>query len=68
MMSQYGVEAHFDEESYHIEADSSYNAIEYQIEPDVSAACYFLQWLQLVHLHLKYYILAKILCREILSF
>lgn len=41
MMSQYGVEAHFDEKSYHIEADSSYNAIEYQIEPDVSAACYF---------------------------
>lgn len=41
MMSQYGVGVHFDGESYHIAADSSYNAIEYQIEPDVSAACYF---------------------------
>lgn len=41
MMSQYGVEASFDETSYHIDENSSYSAIEYQIEPDVSAACYF---------------------------
>lgn len=41
MMSQYGVKVYFDENSYHVEKDSSYKAIEYQIEPDVSAACYF---------------------------
>lgn len=41
MMKQFGVKVEFDGSSYHISPNSSYNNIIYQIEPDVSAACYF---------------------------
>lgn len=41
MMRQFGAEVKFDGSSYHIASNSSYNSITYQIEPDVSAACYF---------------------------
>lgn len=41
MMENFGVEAVFDGENYHIRKDSSYRAGTYQIEPDISAACYF---------------------------
>lgn len=41
MMEQFGVRARFDGECYDVGKDSSYRAGTYQIEPDVSAACYF---------------------------
>lgn len=41
MVSQFGVCVDFDGNYYRIGADASYHAGEYQIEPDVSAACYF---------------------------
>jgi len=41
MMSAFGCTAHFDGSSYFIPKGSSYQIEEYQIEPDVSAACYF---------------------------
>lgn len=41
MVSQFGVCVEFDGTSYRIGANASYQAGVYQIEPDVSAACYF---------------------------
>ena len=41
MMENFGVEVMFDGENYNIRKDSSYKAGAYQIEPDISAACYF---------------------------
>jgi 3-phosphoshikimate 1-carboxyvinyltransferase len=41
MMEQFGVTVDFDGVNYTLGEDSSYNAGTYQIEPDVSAACYF---------------------------
>lgn len=41
MMKDFGVTAEFDGEQYVIEENASYQAKQYQIEPDVSAACYF---------------------------
>ena len=41
MMKEFGIVAEFDGETYHIGKGTRYNAIKYQIEPDVSAACYF---------------------------
>lgn len=41
MMQQFGVCASFDGNSYEVAAGSSYDCPEYQIEPDMSAACYF---------------------------
>lgn len=41
MMKQFGVETKFDGAGYIIEKGSAYLSGEYQIEPDVSAACYF---------------------------
>ncbi|NLL94118.1 MAG: 3-phosphoshikimate 1-carboxyvinyltransferase [Clostridiales bacterium] len=41
MMKSFGVEIEFDKGTYRISPNSSYSAISYQIEPDVSAACYF---------------------------
>ncbi len=41
MMENFGVEVVFDGENYHIRKDRSYKAGTYQIEPDISAACYF---------------------------
>ncbi len=41
MMENFGVEVMFDGENYDIRKDSSYKAGAYQIEPDISAACYF---------------------------
>ncbi len=41
MMESFGVEVMFDGENYNIRKDSSYKAGAYQIEPDISAACYF---------------------------
>ena len=40
-MENFGVEVMFDGENYDIRKDSSYKAGAYQIEPDISAACYF---------------------------
>lgn len=41
MMEQFGVKSSFDGSDYLIEGGQSYERAEYQIEPDVSAACYF---------------------------
>lgn len=41
MMEQLGAKVDFDGNNYHMKAGISYTAGEYQIEPDVSAACYF---------------------------
>lgn len=41
MMEQFGVLSTFDGEVYQIEKGQSYKNLSYQIEPDVSAACYF---------------------------
>lgn len=41
MMEQFGVLSTFDGEVYQIEKGQSYQNLSYQIEPDVSAACYF---------------------------
>jgi 3-phosphoshikimate 1-carboxyvinyltransferase len=41
MMEQFGVTVDFDGVNYIMGENSSYNAGTYQIEPDVSAACYF---------------------------
>lgn len=41
MMEQFGVSVSFDGVSYTINKNASYKAGCYQIEPDVSAACYF---------------------------
>ncbi len=41
MMREFGLESEFDGNSYFIKENSSYNPMEYQIEPDVSGACYF---------------------------
>ena len=40
MVSEFGGNTSFDGTSYHVES-KAYTAREYQIEPDVSAACYF---------------------------
>lgn len=41
MMEQFGVKTAFDGSSYQTPCKSAYRAGTYQIEPDVSAACYF---------------------------
>lgn len=41
MMENFGAEVSFDGRDYEVAAGTSYQAGEYQIEPDVSAACYF---------------------------
>jgi 3-phosphoshikimate 1-carboxyvinyltransferase len=41
MMEQFGVNVSFDGVNYTLDKNSSYKAGVYQIEPDVSAACYF---------------------------
>ena len=41
MMEQFGLKVEFDGENYHTKAKAEYEAKEYQIEPDISAACYF---------------------------
>ena len=43
MMSEFGCELSYDNETYHIAGGSKYNRdnFAYQIEPDVSGACYF---------------------------
>lgn len=41
MMKEFGIEAKFNGDTYSISKGSKYNPMEYQIEPDVSAACYF---------------------------
>ena len=41
MMEQFGVECTFDGDSYHIKKGQNYQREIYEIEPDVSAACYF---------------------------
>lgn len=41
MMEQFGAKVDFDGTNYTMESGASYRAGEYQIEPDVSAACYF---------------------------
>lgn len=41
MMKDFGVNPLFDKDNYKVFANSSYESKEYQIEPDVSAACYF---------------------------
>lgn len=41
MMEQFGVEVKFDKTGYLIEGGKAYTPGVYQIEPDVSAACYF---------------------------
>ena len=41
MMEQFGVECNFDGDSYHIKKGQQYQREVYEIEPDVSAACYF---------------------------
>ena len=44
MMEQFGVECNFDGDSYHIKRDSNIKEEVYEIEPDVSWACYFMRW------------------------
>ena len=41
MMKDFGIEATYQDGIYNVIGNSSYVAREYQIEPDVSAACYF---------------------------
>lgn len=41
MIEQFGGTTEFDGESYRIKGNQTYRAKAYQIEPDVSAACYF---------------------------
>ena len=41
LMEQFGVECNFDGDSYHIKKGQQYQREVYEIEPDVSAACYF---------------------------
>jgi 3-phosphoshikimate 1-carboxyvinyltransferase len=41
MMEEFGVQASFDGSVYEVGVDAGYKRAEYQIEPDVSAACYF---------------------------
>ena len=41
MMQEFGVEAVFDGRDYTVAPSGGYQKTEYQIEPDVSAACYF---------------------------
>ncbi len=41
MMEDFGAKVLFDGTDYRIMPETSYNRTEYQIEPDVSAACYF---------------------------
>ena len=41
MMREFGVTVEFDGREYTVKENAGYQAREYQIEPDVSAACYF---------------------------
>lgn len=41
MMEQFGVKVEKNGNIYHIKAGQTYRACEYDVEPDVSAACYF---------------------------
>ena len=41
MLKEFGIEAAFDGEEYHIRGGQRMNRARYVIEPDVSAACYF---------------------------
>lgn len=41
MLKQFGAEAEFDGETYHIKGNQKMKAGNYTIEPDVSASCYF---------------------------
>lgn len=41
MMQQFGVNLHITSDGYLLPAGQTYKALNYQIEPDVSAACYF---------------------------
>lgn len=54
MMAQFGVEtlAH-DERTFLTRAGQHYRALDYQIEPDVSAACYFYAMCPLLHIPVR---------------
>lgn len=41
MMEQFGVTTSFDGEVYHVPSGKTYTALDYEVEPDVSAACYY---------------------------
>ncbi len=41
MMKQFGVELQTTCDGYKINANQTYRALDYQVEPDISAACYF---------------------------
>ncbi len=41
MMKDFGCSVSYDGHDYHVPANEKYNAGEYHIEPDISAACYF---------------------------
>lgn len=52
MMEQFGVKATFDAgaNSFTTKAGQHYNALDYTVEPDVSAACYFYACVPLLHI------------------
>lgn len=51
MMEHFGVKAEqTSEDTFIIKANQKYNALDYQIEPDVSAACYFYAMCPLLHI------------------
>lgn len=43
MLKEFGVKTEFDGETYHIDGNQNIHIGDYYIEPDVSAACYFMQ-------------------------
>lgn len=56
MMKQFGVIAeHPAKDRYHIKAGQTYQALDYAIEPDVSAACYFYAMCPLLHIPVMVY-------------
>ena len=46
MMRKFGVTVSFDGRNYQVEQGASYRKASYEIEPDMSAACYFMRRLQ----------------------
>lgn len=47
MLREFGINVTFDGEEYIVDGNQKAVIGDYYIEPDVSAACYFMQWRQL---------------------
>lgn len=67
MMEQFGIKVQSENGVYKIAKQGGYQAKKYDIEPDVSAACYFMPWQHFLAFLLQFLACMKNHCREMLN-